>query len=109
MESQNDQQNSVNQIYTYAANLMVEGGKKPDEVKLALKAEGLDQESATVVVSNLEKQIQIAKIKRANRDMLFGALWCIGGIVATAAEIGYIFWGAILFGGLQFFKGLFRL
>lgn len=48
------------------------------------------------------------------KDMLIGALWFIGGSVLTA--IGYssasnggtytIFWGAIVWGGIQFFKGL---
>ena len=38
--------------------------------------------------------------------MKYGALWCVGGIVGTAALIGFIFWGAILFGGIQFFKGV---
>ena len=47
-----------------------------------------------------------ARMERANKDMLYGALWCVGGIVGTAAQIGFIFWGAILFGGIQFFKGL---
>jgi hypothetical protein len=48
-------------------------------------------------------------------DMLFGALWCIGGIVVTAATYSavkdtggtyIVAWGAIIFGGYQFFKGL---
>jgi hypothetical protein len=43
---------------------------------------------------------------RASRDMLFGALWCIGGTVLTLANTGYIFWGAIVFGGVQFIRGL---
>lgn len=45
------------------------------------------------------------KKDRANRDMLFGALWCIGGIVATVSDLGYIFWGAIVFGAIQFIRG----
>jgi ribosomal protein S27E len=48
------------------------------------------------------------------KNLLSGALWCIGGIVVTiatyaAAEPGGTFiiaWGAILFGGLQFLEGL---
>ncbi len=44
--------------------------------------------------------------KQANKDMLYGALWCVGGIIATMSDIGAIFWGAIIFGGIQFFKGL---
>lgn len=51
------------------------------------------------------------------RDMLAGALWCIGGIVVTMAtyeaagpgDTFIIAWGAILFGALQFFKGLVNL
>ncbi len=34
-----------------------------------------------------------AKKQQAKSDMLFGSLWCIGGIIATAADIGFIFWG----------------
>ena len=41
--------------------------------------------------------------------MLHGGLWCIGGIALTVADIGFVFWGAILFGGIQFIKGLTNL
>ena len=41
-------------------------------------------------------------------DMLWGAVWCVGGIVATAADFGYVFWGAILFGGIQFVQGVMK-
>jgi len=37
---------------------------------------------------------------------MYGALWCVGGIIATMSDIGAIFWGAIIFGAIQFFKGL---
>ena len=49
--------------------------------------------------------IQDVKKEGANKDMLYGALWCIGGIVATVADFGFIFWGAIVFGAIQFIKG----
>lgn len=54
----------------------------------------------------------------AARNMVVGALWCIGGIVVTAATYSavkdtgghyFIAWGAIVFGGIQFFKGLFQM
>jgi hypothetical protein len=38
--------------------------------------------------------------------MLYSAFWCLGGTIFTVADIGYIFWGAIVFGGAQFFGGL---
>ncbi|HVE55194.1 MAG TPA: hypothetical protein VNB22_00090 [Pyrinomonadaceae bacterium] len=50
----------------------------------------------------------------ALRKMFFGALWAIGGTIATV--IGYssaggggkyiVFWGAIVFGAVDFFVGL---
>jgi len=45
-------------------------------------------------------------VKNSTDDMIYGALWCIGGAVATLFDFGLIFWGAILFGGIQFLKGL---
>jgi hypothetical protein len=42
---------------------------------------------------------------KAEKDMLYGLLWFLGGLVLTIAEIGYLFWGAMLFGAIQFFKG----
>jgi hypothetical protein len=52
----------------------------------------------------------------AGKNMLHGALWCIGGVIVTvgtysAAGPGdtyFIAWGAILFGSLQFLKGFFQ-
>ena len=52
-------------------------------------------------------------------DMMVGGAWCIGGIVVTAATYNsaaqsggghyFIAWGAIVFGGAQFLKGLVRM
>ena len=104
-----DQQNAVNQIYEYAANLMVNEKKNGLETQKALLEQGLDEESASIVVSNLEQQIEVAKKESANKNIFYGALWCVVGIIATAADTGFIFWGAIVFGGIQLIKGLFRL
>jgi len=51
---------------------------------------------------------------KASRDMVVGGLWCGGGILVTAATYSsaagggsyVVAWGAILFGGLQFLRGL---
>ncbi|MBS1794523.1 MAG: hypothetical protein JSS81_11750 [Acidobacteria bacterium] len=50
------------------------------------------------------------------RRMVVGALWAIGGTIATvlsynAASGGgryFIFWGAIIFGGIDFVRGFFE-
>ena len=103
--NQNEQEEAVNQIYEYAANLLFEEKKSSDEVKNILIQEGVNKENATIVVETLETQAKEAKKERANKDMLYGALWCIGGTVATISEVGYIFWGAIVFGAIQFIRG----
>ena len=102
----NVNQDQINQAYAYAADLLVNQKLSGDEARNGLLAKGIDSESASVIVENLEDQIKEAKKSKANKDMLYGALWCVGGIIATVADIGFVFWGAILFGGIQFFKGL---
>jgi hypothetical protein len=106
MEKELTEQEAVDQVYNFAANLMVNEKKNAAETRAALVEQGLSEEIAGTVVTNLQSQISDAKKKRANKDILWGAIWCIGGIVATAAEIGYIFWGAIVFGGIQLVRGL---
>ena len=52
----------------------------------------------------------------ASKDIIVGLLWCIGGIVVTVVTYNnaspggtyIIAWGAIIFGGIQFLKGLFH-
>ncbi|WP_430814381.1 hypothetical protein [Carboxylicivirga sp. RSCT41] len=106
MEKELTEQEAVDQIYNFAANLMVNEKKNASETRAALVEQGLSEDVAGTVVKNLQSQISDAKKKRANKDILWGAIWCVGGIVATAAEIGYIFWGAIVFGGIQLIRGL---
>jgi hypothetical protein len=93
---------------------MIQQKKDMFEVKRILVDDGLDEESAMTVVTSLDNQITKAKKERAKKDMLYGALWCVGGTVVTfisysSASGGgsyVITWGAILFGGIQFFRGL---
>ena len=95
------------EIYEIAAVQMVNHNKSAEEVKsLLVQHHGLDSAGAAVVVENLEKKIAEGKKEQANKDILYGALWCGGGTIATIADFGYIFWGAILFGGIQLVKGL---
>lgn len=105
-EYKDETQQTVDQIYEYCANLMVNEGKSAAEVRTILVNEGMDDANARVLVETLEAQIKEARRSRGQKDMLFGALWCIGGIIATTADIGFIFWGAIVFGAFQFIRGV---
>ncbi len=50
----------------------------------------------------------------ASKNMLIGGLWCGGGLIVTIATYSaasgggsyVVAWGAILFGGIQFMRGL---
>jgi hypothetical protein len=115
MENMSEQeQKIVDQVYNRAAQLMIHQKKDMFEVKRILVDDGLDEASALAVVTNLDDQITKAKKETAKKDMLYGALWCVGGTIVTfisysSASGGgsyVITWGAILFGGIQFFRGL---
>jgi len=107
METTNpNRQEATDQLYNFAANLLVNEDKSSYEVKALLIEKGLSIENAAFIVNTLEEQIDEAKREKAKKDMLYGALWCIGGTALTFANVGFIFWGAILFGGIQFFRGL---
>jgi hypothetical protein len=104
-------------IYSFAGQQM-RNGAAPPTIEKTLIGQGLDAQMAATVVSNL-MQARAKALKAAGRkNMLYGGLWCIGGIVVTAlsyqaaANAGggrYILaWGAILFGGIQFFRGMIQ-
>lgn len=105
-----ESQELINQHYNFAANLLLNQRKSGYETKNALIEQGLSSETASILVEKIEMQIQDAEYEaiqaKAKKDMLYGALWCIGGTVLTLSNIGFIFWGAIVFGGIQFFKGV---
>lgn len=99
----------ANHFYNYAANLLLNENKSANEARSLLIEQGLSSEIAELVIENLEIQIQETRYEKARKDMLYGALWFCGGSILTIADIGFIFWGAILFGGIQFFKGLINV
>jgi hypothetical protein len=74
---------------------------------------GLDKESAMIVVSNLARMRSEAIGAAGKKDMLYGALWCIGGAGVTLVTYSLasnggpfiIAFGATIFGAIQFFRG----
>jgi hypothetical protein len=95
----------VRQIYAFARNLLFEKKMKKRLVINELINNGVEPGVAKIIVKNLIS----FQNEGAKKDMLYGILWCIGGTVATIADIGFIFWGAIVFGAIQFFEGLVSL
>lgn len=111
-----DQQEIVNQIYGFTADMLYNQKKSIEETKAALIENGLRAEDADVVIANLQKQYKQEKREAGNKNMLYGALWCVGGLLVTiltysAASDGgtyVVAWGAVIFGAIQFFKGVFQ-
>lgn len=112
MQGRENQEEIIHQIYNYAMNLLVNAEKTPQETKIRLVEKGVTEQDAEIIVTNIVRQIKNIK---ANKNILHGALWCLGGLLVTwlsyelASENGsYIaFYGAIIFGALQLMKGLF--
>lgn len=111
-----DQQEIVNQIYGFTADMLYNQKKSVEETKAALIGNGLKPEDADVLISNLQNQYKQEKKEAGNKNMLYGALWCIGGLLVTfltysAASNGgtyVVAWGAVVFGAIQFFRGVFQ-
>jgi hypothetical protein len=66
----------------------------------------------------VDEEAEPASKESGQKNMLVGALWCIGGIVVTAVTYSnastsggtyFVAWGPVLFGGIQFLKGLFQV
>lgn len=99
------EQQALQELYDLAANQLLNNKKNSDEVKNLLIERGLSADAAYTILRDVEGEIKRHKTDAARKDMLYGALWCVGGTIATVANVGFIFWGAIVFGGVQLIKG----
>lgn len=100
----------VQAIYAFAAEQM-KNGFSSQEIQSMLVEQGLERTVAATIVANLNQARTDAIHKVGRKNIFFGAAWCIGGIVLTAATYNdggtvIIAWGAIVFGAIQFFRGL---
>jgi len=114
MGTETTQEQAVQAVYEHAASLVKAGKTKP-EVEADLKSRGLDDRAANIVATNIFELRARALKEAAKKNMLHGALWCIGGVVVTAvtyqavAGTGgtyIVAFGPIIFGAIQFFRGL---
>jgi len=114
-EQQISEQEAVERIYAYAAQNMADGLSNR-AIRDDLVEQGLDEQSADIVVRELNTAKKSAVRSMGMKHMGIGAAWCIGGIVVTVATYQaasgggtyVVAWGAIAFGGLEFLYGLFK-
>jgi len=111
---------AVQDAYEHAAYL-IRVGKSRKEIRANLREElELSEDDTKVVLDNLYGMRAKAIREAGRKNMLYGALWCIGGTLVTVfsyqaasndREGGtyLVAWGAIAFGGVQFFRGLVQV
>lgn len=114
MENTREQQVAVEDIYRFAADLMVNKGMNDDTIKRQLIKKGLTEKDSLTIIANLNKEVTGARKRRAKKDIIYGFLWFAGGSIVTAVTFAgasaggsyFVAYGAIIFGGFQCIKGL---
>ena len=88
-------------------------GKNSKQIAEELVQAGWPEDSATRYVTDTEQQFKQSSEGRQilagkhKRGMLHGTLWVGGGLALTAATGGFlIFWGAVIFGLVDFLRNL---
>ncbi len=102
------------QAYNFAADQIINLRRPSEEVADMLVQKGLDRTTAYSIVDSMYTQLDDGKKERAKKDMIYGGLWFFGGIIVTIATYSaasgggsyVVAWGAIIFGGFQFFRGI---
>jgi hypothetical protein len=92
------------QLNQYAV-ISYRNGKNSYEIKTELINKGVDNDTATKITEGLDKQDIGSNNGRAQRDLLIGAIFTIGGIGLSLVG-SYIFIGAIIFGVIRIGRGL---
>ena len=107
-------QQASEEAFAQAAHLVV-SGMTPEAAERTLLEHGVDEDIAREAVDRVMDVRREALRKAGQKNMLYGGLWCGGGLIVTlatysAASSGggsyVVAWGAIIFGAIQFFRGL---
>jgi hypothetical protein len=94
----------------------MKGKAQDSRIADALAEKGIERETAAAFVSKCRVMYRQARRKAVGKEMIVGGLWCVGGLVVTAITYGMassrggtyiITWGAVIFGAIQFFRGLY--
>ncbi|OQP66739.1 hypothetical protein [Niastella populi] len=98
-------------LVNFAAALHAEN-KTSWEVKEALKEKGLSEEQAERIAEESRSLFTDAVIEKANKNILWGSVWFVGGLLVTLISMGsggrryIVAYGAILGGLIQLISGL---
>ena len=111
------QEEIMQAIYGFTAEKM-EAGVSHAEIANELVEKGMDQESADMIVQQVHEVHREAYHTAGKKNIMYGALWAVGGTVVTVASYAtaaegdakyVVAWGAIVYGAIQIFVGLSRV
>lgn len=111
----------INSAYVEAYKLVIKQKKDINEIDHILESKGLNESQRNSIMVSLlqirndKKTIREQRIANAPSDILYGGIWCIGGIALTCLSlllsdfigIGVLFGGAIIYGVQRVIRGLF--
>ena len=115
LQSSQEKMQAARAIFDAAASELARGASK-QEIVSKLVAHKMKKKIAIQFVDKVEQGINQAFTKKYKKHMIYGILWCIGGTLVTAitysaaSERGgtyVIAYGAVVFGAIDFFRGLF--
>jgi hypothetical protein len=105
----------VDALYAFVATQM-QNGVSGAEIQRQLIGKGLDAASANSIVCTLQEARKRLMRAAGRKNMIVGGLVCLVGLAVTvftmqaAANAGggryVVAWGAVVFGAIQFFRGL---
>lgn len=105
-----DRPSSYDELLRYAIKLIVELEYAPaNAIKMIMERKNVDKATAEQVVEEALNSLNSSNRGKAVRDLVIGGLFCVGGTVGTLANTGYIFYGAIIFGGIQLVRGIITI
>lgn len=110
----------INSAYADAYKLVIKQKKDVNEVDHILESKGLDESQRNSIIVSLLQIKSDKKAKREQRvanapsDILYGGIWCIGGIALTCLSlrlsdfigVGVLFGGAIIYGVKRVMRGV---
>lgn len=111
MEENKEIQRDASETYSRIKHMLQIEKKTSEEVVVVLMQDGMEKNTAIKLVNYAiagSNDDTTEGDSSGAKDMVIGGLFCVGGLIATIADVGYIFWGAIVFGGFQFIKGLIK-
>ena len=94
----------------------LEDRKTFSQILEGLVSMGLDKEQSLSALNILDEKIK-ENIKQSEREEAYGGIICVLGIAVTILTFSFsmqtgsfvVAWGAIIFGGIRFFKAVSRL